>query len=227
MSWSLQDIQNQIAFEVDQSDTAPSTSDADWTIRLGIINRALLDWAESYDWDELKKVHNGIISTSTGNASYALPSDFRKMDSYARIVSDGSTTYEFPQVDPTKNLRYTSSDKYVNILGNEKDTRIMYISAGTLVSGASVQFTYYSYPATLASASQVTEIPDPTFLTQRSLYYILKGREDARFPEAKVESDRILARMIENQNTRGVGNPDRRAGVGVDPYTGWRVGRDG
>ncbi len=227
MAWSVNDIQNQIASEVDLSSTAPSTSDSDWSLRLNLINRSLRDWAESYDWDDLKKVHNGIVSTSTGNASYALPADFRKMDGYPRIYSDGVTAYDFPISDPSKNLRYTDSDKYVNILGNESSGKVMYISANTLASGASVQFTYYAYPATLATTTQVTEVPDASYLVQRSLYYLFKGIEDARFPEAKVESDRILARMIENQNARGFGHKERRVQVGAEPYSNWRVGDSG
>src|SRR3990167_6836779 len=225
--WTVNDVMLGIANEIDQSDSAPATTEADWTIRLGLVNRSLRDWSESYDWDDLKAIHNGLISTSTGNASYALPNDFRKLDGYPKIVSDGLTTYEFPHIDPSKNRRFTDTDKYVNILGNESDGHVMYIASNTLASGASVQFTYYSYPATLATTSQVAEIPDATYLVQRTLYYMLKSKEDGRFPEAKVEADRILARMIENQNTRGLGHADRRVSVGPEPYYNWRVGKDG
>lgn len=227
MSWTLDDLQIAIANELDQSSTAPTTGGTDWTIRTNILNRSLRDWSESYDWDDLKKIFNGVVSTSTGNASYALPSDFRKMDGYPRIMSDGSTSYDFPHVDPSKNIKYIDSDKYVNILGNESDGHTMYIHAGTLASGASVQFTYYASPASLTTTTDVAEVADPTFLVQRSLYYLYKAREDGRFPEAKVESDRILARLIENQNTRGFGSLDRRADVHQQPYSYWRVGRDG
>ena len=224
MSHTVDDIQRWIANEIDQSATAPTTGGTDWTIRLDVINRSLKDWAETYDWDDLHKIHNGVVSTSTGNASYALPSNFRKLDGYPRIMSDGSTAYDFPEVNPSNNLRYTDSDKYVSVLGNENDDRVMYIHSSTLASGASVQFTYWATPATLATTSQVSEIPDASYLVQRSLYYLYKGREDGRFPEAKVEADRILARMIENQNARGLSSTDRRVSVGLDPYKNWRIG---
>ena|SRR3990167_1662599 len=227
MPWSVNDIQLSLANELDQSSTAPAVTATDWVVRLNAINRSLRDWAESYDWDDLKKIYNARISTSTGNASLALPNDFKKMDGYPKIVSDGSTAYEFPQVDPSKNRRYTDSDKYVNILGNESDGHVMYISANTLASGASVQFTYYAYPASLSTTTSIPQIPDATYLVQRTLYYMLKSKEDGRFPEAKVEADRILARMIENQNTRGLGHADRRVSVGPEPYYNWRVGKDG
>jgi hypothetical protein len=209
MSWSLYEIEKQIASEVDQSDTPPVEGTSDWNTRLSAINRSLIDWANSNDWDALKVVHNGIISTSTGNASFVLPGNFSKIESYPRIMSDGHTAYEFPVVNPSKNTIYNDNDKFVNILGNDGDTKTMYIHADALVSGASVQFVYWKSPQSLASASQVTEIPDPTFLVQRALYYIYKGAEDGRFPEAKVESEKILARMIENENSLGLAYVDR------------------
>lgn len=210
-----------IASEIDQSATAPTAGGTDWNIRLNFINRSLIDWSLSYDWESSKKVFNGLVSTSSGNASYALPADFKKLDGYPQITSDGTNTYSYPQVDPTNSHRFTSSGRFVSILEN----KVMYIH-DTLVSGASVQFTYYASPATLSSASDLIEMPDPTFLVQRSLYYLLKSREDGRFPEAKVESDRILARMIENENTQGRASADRRVSVGSEDYKTWRVGRD-
>lgn len=219
--WTVDEIQQQIASEIDQSSTAPTTSDADWTIRLNLINRSLRDWADTYDWEALKKIYNVNISTSTGNASISLPSNFKKIDGYVRIPN-----YDLQIVNPTENLLYTDSEKYVNILGNDVDGKTMYINAGTLASGASVQFTYYASPATLATTTQKSEISDPSYLVQRTLYYLYKGREDGRFPEAKVESDRILARMIENENTKGWGEKDRRVHVYSHPFRNFRVGRD-
>src|SRR3990167_10544754 len=101
--WSVNDVMLGIANEIDQSDSAPATTEADWTIRLGLVNRSLRDWSESYDWDDLKAIHNGLISTSTGNASYALPSDFRKLDGYPKITWDGTNSDEFTPMDVSSN----------------------------------------------------------------------------------------------------------------------------
>jgi len=218
MANSLQDIQNWISSEIDQSATAPTAGGTDWNIRNNFINRSLIDWSESYDWECMKKVNNGMI---TGNASYSLPADYRKIDGFPHIG-----LYDFPVVDASNNRRYTSSDRFVNILGNPRDSQVMYINDTNLASGASVQFTYYASPATLSSASDIIPIPDPTYLVQRSLYYLLKSREDGRFPEAKNESDRILMRLIENENTLGLSNVDRRVSIGPENYKNWRVGRD-
>ncbi len=218
---TVSDIQTAIANEIDQDDSAPTQGNTDWNIRLNLINRANIDWGESYTWTALKKVFNGLVSTSSANASYALPSDFRKLDGFPRISING-VDYDFPAVDPSKNYQYVDTDKYVNVFPN-----VLYIHSDTLSSGASIQFTYYSSPASLVSAGNTIECPDPTYITQRVLYYMYKGREDGRFPEAKVEADRILARMIENENTLGRAYVDRNIQVGTEKNRSFRIGRDG
>lgn len=221
---TLQDLQEQIASEMDQSDSAPTAGDTDWNIRRTALNRALIDWENSNDWDSLKVVYNSKV-TAAGFATLGLPSDFKKLDGFPGIVWDGATFNEFQVVDPSTNRLYTDSDKYVNIFDNAKDGKRMYIHAPTLSSGASVQFTYYKSPQSLASATDIVEVPDPTYLVQRALYLIYKGREDGRFPEAKVEADRILARMIENEASRGLAYKDRSIPNSLESQN-FRIGRD-
>lgn len=221
MSWDLSSIQTQIASEIDRSATPPTVAGTDWNIRANAINRAQLDWAEAYDWRAALKVFNGLVSTSSANASYALPTDFRKLDSYVRVAGE-----DLPEFNSSRFTRYIDTDKYVNVLGNPNSGYVMFIHAGTLASGASVQFTYFSSPASLSTTTSVSPCPDPSFLVQRSLYYIYKSREDDRFPEAKVESDRILARLIENENSLGLSHADRRVGIYTEGRQNWRIGRD-
>lgn len=222
MKWTLQDCQEQIASEMDQSPNAPTAGGTDWNIRKNALNRALIDWENSNDWDSLKVVHNSKV-TVAGFATLGLPANFKKLDGFPGIVWNGSQYDKFQVIDPSTNNQQTDSDLYVNIFDNERDGKTMYIHANTLASGASVQFTYYKSPQSLASASDVVEVPDPTYIVQRALYLIYKGREDGRFPEAKVEADKILMRMIENESSRGLAYRDRSIPVGNN---GFRIGRD-
>jgi hypothetical protein len=185
------------------------------------LNRAVRDWEQSNEWSSLLKVHDGLVSTSSANASYALPSDFQKLDSPVLV---GGITTNLLVVHPSDNVKYLSSDNFVNVLGNDRVGNTLYIHTSTLASGASVQFTYYARAATLATTTSVPDCPDPTFLVQRALYYEYKAKEDGRFPEAKAESDRILARMIENENSLGKGYIDRS--IQTNTFGGWRIGRD-
>ena len=209
---------------MDQSPSAPTAGGTDWNIRKNALNRALIDWENSNEWDSLKVVFNGKV-TVAGFATLGLPNNFKKLDGFPGIVWDGATFDEFPVVDPSTNRKYLDSDRFVNVFDNASDGKSMYIHAQTLASGASVQFTYYKSPQSLASAIDIVEVPDPTYIVQRALYYIYKGREDGRFPEAKVEADRILARMIENQAARGLAYKDRSIPNQLD-NKGFRIGRD-
>jgi hypothetical protein len=222
MSWTLQDAQEMISSEMDQSPSAPTAGGTDWEIRKNALNRALIDFENSNEWESLKVVHNGNI-TIAGFATLSLPANFKKLDGLPAITWDGQTTAQFNVIDPSINNNYTDSDLYVNVFDNARDNKSLYIHANTLSSGASVQFTYYKSPQSLASATDVIEVPDPTFAIQRALYYIYKGREDGRFPEAKVEADRILARMMENEASLGLAYKNRSIPVANN---GFRVGRD-
>lgn len=222
MSWTLQDAQEQIASEMDQSPTAPTAGGTDWNIRKNALNRALIDWENSNEWESLKVVYNSKV-TVAGFATLGLPANFKKLDGFPGIVWDGRSYNEFPAVDPSTNSKYLDSDRYVNVFDNAKDGKSLYIHANTLASGASIQFTYYKSPQSLASAADVIEVPDPTYIIQRALYLIYKGREDGRFPEAKVEADKILARMIENESSKGYAYKDRSIPTS---NSGFRIGRD-
>lgn len=220
---TLTDIQTHIAFEIDGNATISSSS-SDWGSRIFPINRAIKDWGDSYDWRELLKTHFGNITTA-GNASYSLPSNFKRMMGFPKIIYDGVTDQDFPIISPARNYEMNlDSDKFVNLIGNDNSGQFMVINSPTLASGASVSFTYYASPVSLASTGQITDCPDPTYIVQRALYYIYKAREDGRFPEAKVEADRILSRMIENENSLGIGYADRYVQTPI--MRSFRIGRD-
>ncbi len=220
---TLDDLQQQLAIELDLSDVSPAVTTTDWKIRKTAINRALIDWAESNDWRALLKTHNGKV-TVAGNATYPLPSNFRKIDGLPRITADGVNIIDFYVDTPSRDHRYGDSDNVVYIMGNDRDAKNMFIHTPSLVANATVSFTYFAAPTSLATTTDKTECPDPTFLLERALYYIYKGREDGRFLEAKFEADRILSRLIENEASLGIAELDRGARVGGEKFYGFRIG---
>lgn len=222
--WTLLDAQQQIASEMDQSPTAPSQGGTDWTIRQNALNRALFDWENSNEWETLKVIYNSRV-TAAGYATISLPVNFKKLDGFPKIMWDGSRSDNFPVIDPSNNYLHTNTDLYINLFDNARDGKNMYVHSPTLASGASIQFTYYKSPQSLATSTDIIEVPDPTYIVQRALYYIYKGREDGRFPEAKVEADRILARMIENEASHGLAYQDRSIPNDL-ANRGFRIGRD-
>lgn len=222
MSLTLDDIQARIAAIVDQDEDTANISTTDYSLRTSFINRALHEWGEIGQWQTLLKEYNSIVSTSTNNASIALPADFRKLASYPLIANPGRNDY--PEVLPQEdNLR--ELDNRVWILGNPQSGYVMRAFGYALGSGASVQVPYYAMPTSLSTTTSVPEIPNPEYLVQKTVAYLWEGREDPRFPQAKADADRILNNMIERENTSNYASSWSEVHT-VEERDGFRWGRD-
>lgn len=211
-SISVDEIQSQLAAMADQDPLTADISSTDYALRLKFINMAMREFQEAYDWQVLYDEYNVLVSTATGNASIALPANFRKLASFPQIVWDGQTTDRFPEVRPQEKAQFTltnkgntagigSPDRWVEIWGNPRSNYTMFVHAPTLASGASVLVPYYKSFQSLASPIDIAEIPNPMYLVKRSLAYLWEVRQDDRFPEMKSEADRILGQMIDYENT--------------------------
>lgn len=213
MRTTLDAIQSDIAAIIDQDENTANISSTDYSLRLNYINRALREWGDlavQYGHRSVFKEYNMIISTSTGNASVALPQDFRKPASFANITYDGVSTYQFPFVDPEDDKQYDATDKRVWLLGNPNTGYVLRVHGPTLASGASVNVPYYLSPQSLASPANIAEIPNPEYLVQRSIALLWEAREDSRFPIANGEAGRILANILEFESIPHKGDANYR-----------------
>ena len=226
MRETVDSIQSKIAAVVDQNESTSAISSTDYSLRLKYMNMALLEWAETYDWQCLYNEFNSLISTSAANASIALPSDFRKLASYPKITWTGTTTDEFPEVRPQEDGKYIDTDKRVWVLGNPQDGYTLRVMGVTLVSGASVKIPYYMSIQSLASPANIAEVPNPDFLVKRTVAYLWESREDPRFIEAKNEAEKILRNMIEYENVFGEGAEHSRVFTVEESKYNYRWGRD-
>lgn len=228
MSWSLDEIISQISAEVDQTSTNPANTGVDYAQRRTFVNRALRDYSESYDWEhrirEVNTTTSNLSASVGGLATIAMPNVFRKLAGFPKISWSTDQTNEFGEIDVATKDQYLASDKFVYFL--RSGATVNMIVHSSIVSGASIYFAYYSSPASLASPVDVADIPDPTYLAQRALYYIYKSTEDGRFIDALSMSDEILRRMIENEVSRGVGYQNDRVKTHLETKHGFRIGRD-
>ena len=224
---STDEVQSRIASIVDQDQNTANISSGDYALRLKYMNMALSEWQESYDWQTLYTEFNSLVSTSTGNASIALPTDFRKLASFPMITWDGTTTDSFPETRPQEAGRYNATDKRIEILGNPQDAYTMRVYGVTLVSGASVKVPYYMSAQSLVSPANIAEIPNPEYLVKRSIAYLWEAREDSRFVVMKQEAERILAQMIDYENVFSEASTnDRIKSVDEMRFGDFRWGRD-
>ena len=228
MRISVDDIQSQVAAVTDQDETTSNISSTDYSLRLKYINMALREWAETWNWQTLFAEYNTLTSTSTGNASIALPREFRKLAGYPKITYDGSDTKEFPEVLPQEDGQYEDTDRRIWILGNPNSGYVMRVFGETLVSGASIKVPYFTSVGSLVSPANIAEIPNPDYLVQKTIAHIWEAREDARFPQAKAEAERILRNMIETEETFNVASVHGRVRTFEETrFNDFRWGKDG
>lgn len=224
MGWSQAEIQIAIAVEIDQSSSAPAVNSDDYAVRRTLINRSLIDWAEATDWDILFAEINSRTSVGSSLATITMPTDFRKLASYPKITVDGTNTYEYPEIDPATKGQYLDSDRYVFFLKSGATVN-MILNPPSIISGASLYIPYYRSPGSLASPVDITIIPDDTFLVQKSLYYLYKATEDARFVDAGQQADLILQRLLEQETARGRAWQEDRTKTWLETKFNFRIGR--
>jgi hypothetical protein len=220
---TIDEVQSRVASRIDQDETTGNISSSDYSLRLKYINMAQTEWAEAYQWQTLYDEYNVLVSTSTGNASIALPNDFRRLASFPWITYDGTNTEKFSEVLPQNDAQYSSTDKRVWILGNPNNTYTLRVFGTTLASGASVKVPYYKSPMSLASPADVSAIPDAQFLVQRTIAHLWEAREDPRFEQAKAEAQQILQNMLEYENVFGQSLDDRVKTIEESRYN-FRIG---
>jgi hypothetical protein len=197
---TLEDILKRIGGYVDQEVETPTSSDL--TARTDYVNRALFEWANAYDWDNLNQTYNFTIS-ATSTISLGLPTNFKKpMSALYDYVSNPPT--EYPIVPKDERFTYQLNEKYAYLDGNDSDGFCLIVPKG-LSSGASIVMDIQVYPSTLASLSQYAQISNTDYLVQRAISLVLEARGDSRFPVARAEAERILANMIEVQNAKNIG----------------------
>jgi len=222
----ITDIQSRISSIVDQSDDAPTAGGDTWNLRLKYINRAQNRWQEMSDWPQLYKEVFTNTSQASGNVTVAMPADFKKLAGFPLIIESSSDSgTEYAQIDPQERERYGITDKFCYVLGNPSDGYSLILHPGSLSSGASIYYNYWSAGATLASPADVSMCPDPEYLVVESIAQLWEAREDPRYPEMKSEADRRLAQMLENDAVKGFGY-DNRAEVPEDSKYSHRWGRN-
>src|SRR5258708_19724064 len=104
---SVDEIQSRIAALADQDPVTSDISSTDYALRLKFINMAMTEWQEADDWQVLYNEYSVLVSTSTGNASIALPLDFLKIASFPLILFVTSTTYPFSQIPPPTKSQFS------------------------------------------------------------------------------------------------------------------------
>jgi len=225
---TVDSCQSKIAALVDQSTTVPTGDE--YSLRLSYINRAINEWEHAFDWEATKKYH-WINVTGVSCASLSLPGDFKKLAGFPLYYSGGvSGGEEWEEIKSEEEKLYVSTDKYCYTLGNRNEGHTLVWNPGTLASGASLRICYYSYVTALASPADTILVPDPEFVINRSIAYILESRSDARFQETEAKARENLLQMVDSEQTAKfnslAGGPDSNVQTNERRFWGFRIGKN-
>lgn len=217
MRLTLEDILKRIGGYVDQDASTPTGTDL--TVRINYVNRGLTEWSQSYDWEALTSKHNftaSYISTQT----LALPANFRKpMGALYYYRAGYNPPEEYQLIPRDEAYSYSSNENLAYVDGNVADGWNLIVPKG-LPSGASLLMNIQTRPSSMVTLNDVAAIPDPEYLVDIGIAYVLESRSDPRFPLVKADADRKLKNMIEDQNAKNKGILNR-----VPRRTGFVIGR--
>ena len=218
----------QVASTVNQEASAPTSGGDEFSLWLNYINRALFEWENATDWEELRKTFRPTAS-NISNSVVDLPDDFKKIAAapilYENNIVNG---IPFPEVLPDQIGMFSETQKYVTIGGDLSGGFSMYFHPATLSSGASLAIQYFSMPTSLATTTDIPIISDSQFLVDRTIAYILEARSDARFQLEENKAREKLLTMVEANVARrfnSYANPNPV--LTTNQKAGFRVGRDG
>lgn len=186
---TLQEILINTSAYLDQSTDLPTGDDYD--TRVNYANQRIREWENAYRFNELKT----NLTLSATLATISLPSDFTAIAGNPQVLLDSSGTYqEYTQVDPS--YIYSQVNKHFSyILGDN-------IIFNGLSSGATVSIDYYRSAATLATLTDICEVPDGNYVVNGVIANVLQARGDDRFPIAEAKTKELLIGMIgDNQSS--------------------------
>jgi hypothetical protein len=227
---TVNQIMVDIASSVNQEASAPSAGGAEYDLWLQFINRAVEEWANTNDWEEMRKTYFPAIS-GTNQATVTLPDDFKKVAASPRLNFDGRTeneTKEFPEITEETRGLYGYNDEYFMVGGNSSSGFNMVFHPATLASGASLEIQYYATPTSLASPAQMPVLSDSQYIIDRTIAYIFEARSDPRFQQQESKARDKLLQMIENSNLSKYNSYSNPQYLMTSPLRkrGFRMGRD-
>lgn len=159
------------------------------TTRTNYANQAVRDAASIYTFPQFSTPYS-VYATG---ATVSLPSDFRELESFPKFQYGGVET-DIPVI---KAGVITSEPRYSYVLGNPLTGYNMILSG---VSGATVSMLYQRYPTGFTTLTSVCELPDPEYVKQKVISYVLQSRNDDRFLVVEQDAQSRLTNMVGREN---------------------------
>lgn len=208
---TLNDILLDSASYLDLDATLPTGTELTTRIRFSAM--AVNEWSESAKWRQLK------VESTPSLASFASIgiSNFKKLNGPAmEYLSDG-IYQDYQEISPEDRYYKAFDDKYCYVMGGDGQGYSLHINGINV--NATLTIPYIRGASVMATLTDVCEVPDPLFVTNRVISYVLQARNDERFPIVVAEGNRLLRNMITNEQIRLPGGSNSTPKKGVAAYS--------
>ncbi len=184
----------------------------DLLVRVDYAQQAVREWADAYQWKELSTPSTLFATAGT----VSLPTNFKELES----VPQDLVGNEYPEIKPAARVTKETSDHYSYIVGNEAQGYIL--TANALAASATLSITYQRQPSSMATLTDICEVPDDQFVVLKVNSLVLQSRSDERFPQVEANAQRLLSNMI---GRNMVSNPGGYSSIPRSGASAYRIGK--
>lgn len=187
-------------------------TDDDLDVRINYAQQAVQEWSEAYRPKELTTEYTALATLGT----ISLPDNFKELETITTDLNGN----QYPEILPKDKIKQEEDEKYSYITGNNATGYIMRINS--LASMATLSLVYQRHPSSMATLTDICEVPDHMFVVQKVISLVLQSRSDERFPIMEADAQRRLVNMVGRGMVQTPGGymSMRRTGSGR-----WKIGR--
>jgi len=161
----------------------------DLTTRTDYANQAVRDACSLYNFPQMSTQYD-VYATG---ATVSLPSNFRELEGFPKFYYGGVKTDI-----PVYKHDYIPSESFSSYVLGDPSSGYNLILSG--ISGATVSIGYQRYPTGFTTLTSVCELPDPEYVKQKVISYVLQSRNDDRFLVIERDAQTRLANMAGREN---------------------------
>ena len=200
---TLQDILYSVNSFLDLERELPTGTEL--LTRVNFADQVVKDAASLYRFKEFETLYYPSTSTL---ASLTLPTNFRELSNTPSEMSAGGTYKSFPQIRLSEVYENTNKDNdFCYLLGNDMEGHTLVFNG--LTNNATLSLQYQRFPSGMATLSDICELPDPEYVKQKVISYVLQSRSDDRFPQIEADAQRRLQNMVGRQMIQPKGGVNR------------------
>lgn len=208
---NLQEILLDSASYLDLDATLPTGTEL--TTRIRFANLAVKEWSEAYKWKQMK------VESTPSLASFASLGidNFKKLNGFPMEYLSEGIYQAYPEIRPEDRFEKEIDAKYSYVLGSEGTGFSLHLNG--IAVGATLTIPYIRSASTMATLTDICEVPDSTFVVDRVISYVLQARNDERFPIVIADGNRLLRNMITEEMLPLGGGVNTTPKKGVAAYS--------